>query len=31
MSIANADDTGTEREQVRAVVHDLIDGVLTRG
>jgi hypothetical protein len=30
MSIANADDTATEREQVRAVVHDLIDGVMTR-
>ena len=29
MSIANADDTGTEREQVRAVVHDLIDGLMT--
>jgi AcrR family transcriptional regulator len=30
MSIANADDTTSEREQVRAVVHDLIDGVMTR-
>jgi AcrR family transcriptional regulator len=29
MSIANADDTTAEREQVRAVVHDLIDGLLT--
>ncbi len=29
MSIANADDTATEREQVRAVVHDLIDGLTT--
>ncbi len=28
MSIANADDTTVEREQVRAVVHDLIDGVM---
>jgi AcrR family transcriptional regulator len=30
MSIANADDTATEREQVRAVVHDLIDGLTTQ-
>lgn len=30
MSIANADDTTTEREQVRAVVHDLIDGLMSR-
>ena len=29
MSIANADDTTTEREQVRAVVHDLIDGLMS--
>ncbi len=29
MSIANADDTATEREEVRAVVHDLIDGLTT--
>jgi Tetracyclin repressor-like, C-terminal domain len=30
MSIANADDTTAEKEQVRAVVHDLIDGLMTR-
>ena len=30
MSIANAEHTTTEREQVRAVVHDLIDGVMIR-
>ena len=30
MSIANADDTTAEREQVRAVVHDLIDGLMSR-
>ena len=30
MSIAHAEDAATEREQVRAVVHDLIDGVMTR-
>jgi hypothetical protein len=29
MSIANADDATAEREQVRAVVHDLIDGLMT--
>jgi len=29
MSIANADDTTAEREQVRAVVHDLIDGLMS--
>jgi hypothetical protein len=28
MSIANADDTTAEREQVRAVVHDLIGGLM---
>jgi AcrR family transcriptional regulator len=28
MSIANADDTSAEKEQVRAVVHDLIDGLM---
>jgi AcrR family transcriptional regulator len=28
MSIANADDSTAEREQVRAVVHDLIDGLM---
>ncbi len=30
MSIANAEHTTTEREQVRAVVHDLIDGMMIR-
>jgi AcrR family transcriptional regulator len=30
MSIANADDSAIESEQVRAVVHDLIDGLMTR-
>ncbi len=30
MSIAHAEDAAIEREQVRAVVHDLIDGVMTR-
>ncbi len=30
MSIANADNPAIEREQVRAVVHDLIDGLMTR-
>jgi AcrR family transcriptional regulator len=30
MSIANADDSSAEREQVRAVVHDLIDGLMPR-
>lgn len=30
MSIANANDPAIEREQVRAVVHDLIDGLMTR-
>jgi AcrR family transcriptional regulator len=30
MSIANADDTTAEREQVRAVVHDLIDGMMSQ-
>jgi len=30
MSIANADDTTAEKEQVRAVVHDLIDGLMSR-
>jgi AcrR family transcriptional regulator len=30
MSIANADDSATEKEQVRAVVHDLIDGLMPR-
>ena len=30
MSIANADDTTAEKEQVRAVVHDLIDGLMNR-
>ena len=30
MSIANADDMTTEREQVRVVVHDLIDGLMSR-
>jgi AcrR family transcriptional regulator len=29
MSIANAEDSTAEREQVRAVVHDLIDGLLS--
>jgi AcrR family transcriptional regulator len=29
MSIANADDATVEKEQVRAVVHDLIDGLTT--
>ena len=29
MSIANADDAATELVQVRAVVHDLIDGLTT--
>ena len=28
MSIANADDASAEKEQVRAVVHDLIDGLM---
>lgn len=30
MSIANADDTAQEKEDIRAVVHDLIDGLLDR-
>jgi AcrR family transcriptional regulator len=30
MSIANADDSTAEKEQVRAVVHDLIDGLMPR-
>jgi AcrR family transcriptional regulator len=29
MSIANADDSTAEKEQVRAVVHDLIDGLMS--
>lgn len=29
MSIANADDSAAEKEQVRAVVHDLIDGLMS--
>ncbi len=31
MSIANADDPEQEKEQVRMVIHDLIEGLLARG